>query len=109
MLIFSFGVFYTYWRLTKENPLTAEVNKITKKTSSDNSKQYLDKNVINQSDIHVSDYGIPTVYAIGKILEYQFVQNPQTNENTLYVRFLTGEKVLLVRVDYISTGGRGWR
>lgn len=107
VLIFSSSVFYTYWRLTKENPLTAVVNEITKKTSSDNSKQYPDKNGVNQSEIRVLNYDIPTAYAIGKILEYQLIENPQTNETALYVQFLTEGKVLPVRVDYILSGGKG--
>ena len=97
VFIFSIGVFYTYWRLTKESPFTAVVKEIAKNTSSDNG--------VGQSDIRVLDYDIPTVYAIGKILGYQLVENPQTKENSLYVRFLTEGEVLPVRIDYILSGG----
>lgn len=103
VFIFSFGVFYAYWKQTKENPFTAIVNDIFRDTNLDNSKHYVGKDGVAQSDILVLESDVPTVFAEGEILEYQFVENPQTNENALYVHFLTEGKVLPVRIDYLKS------
>lgn len=98
VFVSSFGVFYVYRKYAKENPLVEDANL-------DDSRHYIGENGVAQSDILVLNYDIPTVYAEGKILEYQFVKNPQTNENELYVKLFTEQKVLPVRIDYISTSG----
>lgn len=103
VLIFSSGVFYAYWKQTKENPFTAIVNDISRDTNLDTSRHYLGKDGVAQSDILILNYDIPTVYAKGKILAYQLVENPQTNENELYVKFFTEGKVLSVRIDYLRS------
>ena len=98
VFVSSFGVFYGYRKYAKENPLVED-------TDLNNARHYIGENGVAQSDILVLDYDIPTVYAEGKILEYQFVENSQTNENELYVKFFTEEKVLPVRIDSILTSG----
>lgn len=65
------------------------------------------KNNTLQDDISILNTDIPTIYTTGNILKYQFVENPETKENALYIQFSTDNKVLLVRVDSISSGGIG--
>lgn len=90
VFIFSFVVFYIYRQNNKKNGESVSI-----------------KNNTLQDDISILNTDIPTIYTTGNILKYQFVENPETKENALYIQFSTDNKVLLVRVDSISSGGIG--
>ena len=99
VLFFTAGLFYQYWRLTRENQII-ETPVISPGPVSKNS-------VRSDSDIKVlANYPIPTVYATGALTDYQFRQNPETNKNELYAVLSTQKGLLPARIDNITMTGR---
>lgn len=103
VFIFSLGIFYQYWRLTKENPFTAAVNEIIKKPGFRGNVEQPVKNDLSQSDVQIlSYYDVPTVLASGKMIEYLFIENSRINETELYAILSTSDGFLPVRIDAIT-------
>jgi hypothetical protein len=108
IFVASMGIFYSYWKVTNENPITALYNVIVKTTNPDNSKQNINNDEFIQSAIFVAKNSeIPTAVVEGDLANYQFSKSQQTGENELYVKLLVEGKIFPARVDYFSVSGKG--
>ena len=99
VFLFSLGIFYQYWRLTKENqtvetPTVAPSQAVKNLTQSSSSIQVL------------AGYAVPTVFAEGILTDYQLQKNLETNETELYTILSTNEGLLPTRIDKITITGR---
>lgn len=98
-IVFNAILLYQYWSLTGKK-LTVENPVVSPSPATKNSAQL-------SGDIEVlENYPVPTVYAMGTLVDYQFRQNSQTNGTELYVALSTQEGVLPIRIDKITISGR---
>lgn len=108
VFVFSMVVFCSYWRATKENPLSVVFEGVVNNLNLGNSKHYIKNGDGSQSDILVPENSeTPTVFARADLVNYFFVENQQTGEDELYVKLLIEEKILPIRVDSFSVSGKG--
>lgn len=102
IFVLNAALFYQYKRLTKENR-TVATSTISPDSTSKNSVR---PDETGSGIRALTGHAVPTVYAKGDLVSYQFRQNPENNETELYAVLSTQEGFLPVRIDNITISGR---